>query len=85
MMTLWMMNIRSYRKMIKGAKVGDRFYFNAINGTVPMVEYTRQLIKQGKITPVLEELEKVIVPEAIDKFMSGDSIFPEMDYEIIAV
>lgn len=79
-----MMNIRSYKKMIREAKIGDEFYFNAINGSINMIEYTRELIQQGKIVPDGEELNKMIKPEAQYRFYSGESIAPQMTYKVIA-
>lgn len=79
-----MLNIRSYKKMIAGCKVGDTFYYNSIAGTASMVEYTRELIKAGKIVPDGEELNKMIKPEAQYKFYSGESIAPQMTYRVIA-
>ena len=79
-----MQNIRSYKKMVRELKVGDTFYFNSIAGTVSMVEYTRELIQSGKITPDGEELNKMIKPEAQYRFYSGESIAPQMTYRVIA-
>lgn len=79
-----MMNIRSYRKMMRELKVGDTFYFNAINGSLNMIEYTRELIKAGKIAPDGEELNKMIKAEAQYKFYNGESIAPQMTYRVIA-
>ena len=79
-----MMNIRSYRKMMRELKVGDTFYFNAINGSLNMIEYTRELIKAGKIVPDGEELNKMIKAEAQYKFYNGESIAPQMTYRVIA-
>ena len=79
-----MMNIRSYKKMIREAQIGDTFYFNAINGSISMIEYTRELIKAGKITPDGEELNKMIKADAQYKFYNGESIAPQMTYKVIA-
>ena len=79
-----MKNIRSYKKMIREAKIGDTFYFNSIAGTISMIEYTRELIKSGKIAPDGEELNKMIKPEAQYKFYNGESIAPQMTYRVIA-
>ena len=70
--------------MIAGCKVGESFYYNSIAGTASMVEYTRELIKAGKIVPDGEELNKMIKPEAQYKFYSGESIAPQMTYRVIA-
>ena len=79
-----MMNIRSYKKMIAGCKVGDTFYYNSIAGTLSMIDYTRELIQTGKIVPDGEELNKVIKPEAQYKFYNGECIAPQMTYRVIA-
>lgn len=78
-----MMNIRSYRKMMRELKVGDTFYMNAINCSIPMIEYTRELIKSGKITPDGEELNMMIKAEAQYKFYNGECIAPQMTYRVI--
>ena len=78
-----MMNIRSYKKLIREAQVGDTFYFNSINGSIPMIEYTRELLQSGKIAPDGEELNKMIKPEAQYKFYNGESIAPQMTYRVI--
>ena len=79
-----MMNIRSYKKMIKESKIGDTFYYNAIAGSIAMVEFTKELIKSGKIVPDGEELNQMIKPEAQYKFYNGESIAPQMTYRVIA-
>lgn len=78
-----MLNVRSYKKMIREMKAGETFYYNSISGTISMIEYTRQLIQEGKIKPVQEELDKMIKPEAQYKFFSGESIAPQMTYVIM--
>lgn len=75
-----MMNIRSYRKAIREIKKGEQFYFNAISASVAMVEYTKELVKNGTIKLDMEELEKMIVPEALDKFLTGEALAPQMFY-----
>ena len=79
-----MLNIRSYKKMIRECNIGDTFYYNSIAGTISMIDYTRELIQTGKIQPVQEELDKMIKPEAQYKFFTGESIAPQMTYRVIA-
>lgn len=79
-----MVNVRSYRKMIREAQVGETFYYNSIAGTIAMIDLTRELIKTGKIRPVREEIEKMIKPEAVHLFMNGECIAPQMTYEVIS-
>lgn len=79
-----MQNVRSYKKMIREAQVGETFYYNSIAGTTSMIDLTRELIKTGKIRPVREEIEKMIVPEAVEQYMDGTCIAPQMTYEVIS-
>lgn len=76
-------NIRSYKKLIRDSKVGDRFYLNAISCSNAMIDYTKELIKVGKIAPVSNELDKIIVADEQYRFYLGDAIAPQMTYEII--
>lgn len=78
-----MPNIRSYKKLIREAKSGDIFYMNAIGVSLNMIEYTKELIKGGKITPVREELEKMVNPQYINDFLNGEKIAPQMEYRVI--
>lgn len=79
-----MMNIRSYRKAMREMEIGQKFYLNAINCSLAMIDYTRELIQSGKITPDGEELNKMIKPEYQYKFYNGESIAPQMTYVVIA-
>lgn len=76
-------NIRSYKKMINSLAIGETFYYNSIAGTVSMIDYTRELIQTGKIAPVREEIEKAVTPESLPDFISGVSIFPQMEYVVL--
>lgn len=78
-----MANIRTYKNMIANAKSGDTFYLNAINASISMIEYTRDLIRTGKIKPDQNELDKMIVKDAQNKFYNGECIAPQMIYEIL--
>ena len=75
-----MFNIRSYKKALREMNVGDIFYLNVISASVAIAEYTKELIKEGVITPEITELEKMIVPSAIHKFLAGDALAPQMTY-----
>lgn len=79
-----MQNLRSLKKLYKELTIGETFYFNAIAGTVGMIEYIRELIKTGKIAPVKEELEKMIVPTSLEKCCRGEVVAPQMTYIKIA-
>lgn len=76
-------NIRSYKKMINELAVGETFYYNSIAGTISMINYTRELIQTGKIAPVREEIEQCVTPDSVNDFMTGKSIFPQMEYVIL--
>ena len=77
-----MINIRTYKKMIREANAGDRFYLNAINASISMIEYTKLLIKSGKLEPVADELDKMIKKEYQESFFNGEKLAPQMTYII---
>ena len=77
-------NVRSLKKLVNSLEVGETFYFNSIAGTISMIDYIRELIQAGKITPDAEELAKFIKAEYHYKFYTGESIAPQMTYRIIA-
>lgn len=74
------MNIRGYKKALRELKVGETFYLNIISASLAMADYTKELIKNGTIAPEKSELEKMIVPDAIERFLSGDALAPQMTY-----
>lgn len=78
-----MANVRTYKSMIAKSKPGQKFYLNAINSSYAMIDYTRELIRAGKIRPDQNELDKMIVKDAQHKFFNGECIAPEMIYEIL--
>ena len=80
-----MLNIRSFKKFIKEGKSGDIFYLNAISVSTTVIEYLKELIKKGYVTPDKAELAKMIKPESINKFMKGESISPQMRYILLKV
>lgn len=75
--------ITTLKKLIKESKPGDVFYMNAINASINSIEYLQEMIRKGKVRPLQCELDKMIVPEFQYKFLNGDSICPQMDYEIM--
>lgn len=75
-----MQNVRTMKKLISELKPGETFYLNAISATVGMVELTKELIKNGTITPDPEELSRVIKEECHPRFLNGNSIAPQMVY-----
>ncbi len=75
-----MMNIRSYKKAVREMQSGETFYLNSINASVAMIEYTKQLIAEGIIAPLRSEVERYVVADAVEKYMSGEYIFPQMEY-----
>ena len=59
---------------------GDSFFVNIINGKPYEISFLKLLLQYGKIIPDPDELKRVVVPEAIDDFMNGNCIFPQMTY-----
>ena len=79
-----MMSVRTYKKMVREMNVGDVFFYNAISGTMAMLDLTKELIKTGKITPVREEIEKAVTPESLELFLSGKCVMPQMFYQVVS-
>ena len=75
-----MKNVRSFKKVVNEMNVGEKLWFNAIAATPAMVDFLREEIKAGNLVPNEDELNKMIVPSAIHKYMSGYSIAPQMEY-----
>lgn len=67
-------------KYIAKLDKGDSFFVNTINGNSIEISFLKLLIQHGKVVPDIDELKRVVVPEAIDSFMNGDCIFPQMTY-----
>jgi hypothetical protein len=63
-----------------GMAPGSVFYFNAIAGTVGMVEVIRELVKSGTIAPETASVENMIIESARYKFYTGESILPQGNY-----
>ena len=55
---------------------------NAINCTVEEVHELKQLIKAGKLTPSIEQVKQTIKEEYVDEYLKGNSIAPQMVYQI---
>lgn len=69
--------LQYYRKHMK---VGDTVYINAIALGKRDSNTLKYLIDVGCLVPIEEEVRKVVASGAVDDFMSGKSIFPQMDY-----
>ena len=76
------MDIRGYKRCISKLQKGDKFYLDAINASIAMIEYTRKLIQSDVIVPDKQELDKVIKRECQYKYLSGEAIAPQMTYII---
>jgi hypothetical protein len=75
-----MLGIREFKKIYKTITIGDNFYFNSIGANTKVIDYVRTLIKNKEITPIKEEVEKVIYKDCYDKVYNGDIIMPQMNY-----
>jgi len=77
------MNIMSktaFEKHIKNMKNGEVTYINAINFEVEAIEKLRKYIQEGILKPIYEEIEKAIVEEYREKYVTGECICPQMEY-----
>ena len=80
-----MLNIRSFKKFISTTGEGDIFYLNAISASPKIIEYVKQLIKDGYITPDKDELNKTIKEEYHSRFLHGVALVPQMNYIVIRI
>ena len=74
------MRVNVFKKKIAEAQPGDTMYMNTINFSVSAVDLLRKFIQDGTLSPVEEELQKSVVPEALPKFLSGECLLPQMTY-----
>ena len=74
------MNVRGFRSTISHVEAGKTIFINAINLTPGCIEQLREYIKEGMLIPDISEVEKMIVPDSIEKVMSGEIICPQMYY-----
>ena len=74
------MNVRGFRSTIGQAEPGKTIYINTINLTPGCIKQLREYIKEGILIPDISEVEKMIVPDSIEKVMTGDMICPQMNY-----
>lgn len=73
-----MLNVRGFRKQVLEMESGQRFYLNAINVSVSIIEQLREYIKCGVIEPVRQEVE--VYYKDVEAVMNGDTILPQMEY-----
>ena len=74
------MRTAEFKKSIQALKPGEQVYINSINLTVKQIDVLRQFIKSQVLTPDISEVEKMIVPDSIEKVMTGEMICPQMNY-----
>lgn len=74
------LSVKQLEKNIKEAKAGQAIYMNTINFSMGAIDLLRKYIQDGTLAPDENELKDYIVPEALDKYRSGESICPQMTY-----
>lgn len=74
------MRVNVFKKKIVEAQPGDTMYMNIINFSEAAVDLLRKFIQDGTLSPVEEESQKSVVPEALPKFRSGEYLLPQMTY-----
>ena len=74
------MRVNEFKKKIAEAQPGDKMYMNVINFSTGSIDLLRKFIQDGTLIPDEEELQKHIVPEALNKYRSGECIVPQMVY-----
>lgn len=74
------MNYKTLIKKIEKMESGEVVFINAINLSFNSITVLREFIELGIITPMIEELEKVVNVDYINDFLTGKSIYPQMSY-----
>ena len=74
------MNIRGFKSTIEHLEPGEAIYINSINLSPRCIDQLREYVKDGTLTPDISEVEKMIVPDSIEKVMTGEMICPQMNY-----
>ena len=70
-----------FTKQIKTMKSGERFYVNAINGSLKTLEALMKFIQSGDVKPDEAEVRKMINGEdVIEDVMNGRRLCPQMTY-----
>ena len=74
------MRTAEFKKALQELKPGEQTYINSINLSIKQIAILREFIKSQVLTPDISEVEKMIVPDSIEKVMTGDMICPQMNY-----
>lgn len=69
-------------KAVSATESGTTIYINAIAMTTGAIDRLRKYIQDGEIIPIREEVEKMLIPDAVDRAMNGEIICPQMSYII---
>lgn len=75
------MNKKQFITAINQTPAHEWVYINAINLKIPAIDTLREYIRSGVLIPNLDELKKMIKPDAISKFLSGECIAPQLTYK----
>ena len=74
------MRTAEFKKALQELKPGEQVDINAVNLTIKQLAILKQYIRSQILTPDISEVEKMIVPDSIEKVMTGDIICPQMIY-----
>lgn len=74
------MRTAEFKKALQELKPGEQVDINAVNLTIKQLAILKQYIRSQILTPDISEVEKMIVPDSIEKVMTGEMICPQMIY-----
>lgn len=74
------MRTAEFKKALQELKPGEQVDINAVNLTIKQLAILKQYIRSQVLTPDISEVEKMIVPDSIEKVMTGEMICPQMIY-----
>ena len=74
------MRTAEFKKALQELKPGEQVDINAVNLSIKQLAILKQYIRSQVLTPDISEVEKMIVPDSIEKVMTGEMICPQMIY-----
>ena len=73
------------KQYLRGMPIGSKIYVNAICLGVRDIKFLRRCIEKKILLPDTEALKRNISDDAYFKFISGECIFPQLDYTLSKV
>lgn len=79
-----MVEIVSFKKLISQSKIGDEFVVDAADSSTEVIQYTKQLLREGKIAPKDHELLKLFYPGLLHDLYRDDRVPMHQTYVVMS-